>query len=127
MLAKSIKHDIEKMIIKKFEDLLPSLIEVVDEHKIVNQQIDSDFLAEEIISEIDVDEIVKGIEKILVDRELTFMVYPSLGEAEGLGHRVSSEYMCSKCYRPHGQWIGHNKMPKDPNILQNGRSIILNE
>jgi hypothetical protein len=127
MISAALKNEIKNAIIKSLEKN-NSISECIGEYLQANQTIDSDFLAQEIIEDFNIDSICDEVEKILVDRALTFMVYPSIGEdEEGLGRRVSSEYMCPTCYRPHGHWVGKNKVSVDPQILQNGKTIIVAE
>ncbi len=123
-LISAIKHS----LLKSIED--NNISESISEYLELNGLIgilDSDFLAQEIIENFDIDSMCDDVEKVLIDKTLTFRAYPSLNENTGQGHRISSEYCCPTCYRVHGQWEGFNKVAVNPNILKNGKSIIVAE
>ena len=124
MLSHHLKHEIKKAIEEAIEKN-DSISETISEYLLVNNEIDSDFLAQDILGDFDIDPICDAVEKVLLDRMLTFMVYPEMNDGQDGKHRANSEYLCPRCYRPFGQWVGSNNVSVNPEILQNGKSIIV--
>ena len=121
MISKYLINELKKAIKKGLDE--GNIAESITAYVAINGEIDSDFLAKEIADELDLDAICEDIEKILLDRTLTFRVYPKLSD-DG-EHGTNSEYLCPTCYRPHGQWVGPSGNSDDPKILSNGKVIIL--
>lgn len=125
MISSALKDGIRSAIIKVLEDN-NEIENTISEYISANKDINSDELAQEIIGDFNVDTICESVERILLDRTLTFMVYPNIGDDEdGKGRRMAGEYACPSCYRPHGQWVGLNGVPSDPQVLKSGRTIII--
>ena len=94
-----------------------------------SSEFSADDIAEEINNEIientDFEAFAEKIAKDLLARSLTFEVFPRIRGEGNQTLRVAGEYSCPECHRPHGEWKTGGGIPHDPNILSNGRTVIV--
>lgn len=79
----------------------------------------------EIEEHLDVDALSKLISEAILSRSFTFNAFPKIEGTRETGFRTAGEYSCPHCFRAHGEWKSSVGQSFDPNILSNGRTIVI--
>jgi hypothetical protein len=75
-------------------------------------------------SNLNLEVLANKIANELASNSLTFNTHPEVSKVGG-GFRMGGSYHCSECHRPHGEWKAANGTPFNPDLLSNGRTILV--